>query len=160
MQKAHRMVESTKARTEHIVRGARAGFSLIELMIVIVILGLLASLVVPNIMGKGEEAKQKLVCVQMKNIAETLKMFKLDNGAYPSTEEGLEALAQNPDKTKYPFYSRTGYFEDQKMPKDSWRSDFVYINKDGDFDLISMGADRKEGGSDEYADIRFSECKF
>lgn len=154
------MLRRTKARTGQVSRRASAGFSLIELMIVIVILGLLASLVVPNIMGKGEEAKQKLVCVQMKNIAETLKMFKLDNGTYPTTEEGLEALTSNPDKTKYPFYSRTGYFEDEKMPKDSWRNDFVYINKDGDFDLVSMGADRKEGGSDEYADIRFSECKF
>jgi len=154
------MVHKNKQKSHHASAGNRAGFSLIELMIVIVILGLLASLVVPNIMGKGEEAKQKLVCVQMKNIAETLKMFKLDNGSYPTTEEGLEALAANPDSSKYPFYSKTGYFEDKKMPLDSWRSNFIYINTDGKFDLISMGADRKEGGSDEYADIRFSECKF
>jgi len=138
----------------------RKGFSLIELMIVIVILGLLASLVVPNIMGRGEEAKRKLVCVQMKNIAETLKMFKLDNGCYPSTEEGLESLTANPDKEKYPFYSKSGYFEDEKMPKDSWKNAFVYINKDGDFDIISFGADRKEGGKDEGVDIRYSECEF
>ena len=138
----------------------RKGFSLIELMIVIVILGLLASLVVPNIMGRGEEAKRKLVCVQMKNIAETLKMFKLDNGGYPSTEEGLESLTANPDKEKYPFYSKSGYFEDEKMPKDSWKNAFVYINKDGDFDIISFGADRKEGGKDEGVDIRYSECEF
>jgi len=154
------MLEVQEARVKQNVGSARAGFSLIELMIVIVILGLLASLVIPNIMGKGEEAKQKLVCVQMKNIAETLKMFKLDNGTYPTTEEGLEALTSNPDKTKYPFYSRTGYFEEEKMPKDSWRNDFVYINTDGKFELVSMGADRKEGGKEEYADIRYSECKF
>ena len=138
----------------------RKGFSLIELMIVIIILGLLASLVMPNIMGKGEEAKQKLVCVQMKNIGETLKMFKLDNGMYPTTEEGLEALTANPDEGKYPNYARSGYFEDKKMPKDSWQNTFVYINLDGGFDLISFGADRKEGGSGDAADIRYSECKF
>lgn len=145
---------------KHFKRRSSGGFSLIELMIVIIILGLLASLVMPNIMGKGEEAKQKLVCVQMKNIGETLKMFKLDNGTYPSTEEGLDALAENPDKDKYVNYSKAGYFEDGKMPKDSWQNDFVYLSKNGGFDLISLGADRKEGGDDEGADIRFSECKY
>lgn len=138
----------------------RRGFSLIELMIVIVILGLLASLVMPNIMGKGEEAKQKLVCVQMKNLSETLKMFKVDNGAYPTTEEGLEALIQNPDIERYPDYSRNGYLDEGKMPKDSWQSPFVYIATEEGFDLISLGSDRKEGGSGDGADIRYSECKF
>ena len=141
-------------------RGFRRGFSLIELMIVIIILGLLASLVMPNIMGKGEEAKRKLVCVQMKNIGETLKMFKIDNGVYPGTEEGLEALVSNPDAEKYPNYARSGYFEENKLPKDSWQNDFVYIGLEGGFDLISLGADRQEGGSDDGADIRYSECKF
>ncbi|MEA3373501.1 MAG: type II secretion system major pseudopilin GspG [Campylobacterota bacterium] len=138
----------------------RKGFSLIELMIVIVILGLLASLVMPNIMGKADEAKQKLVCVQMKNISETLKMFKIDNGMYPTTEEGLDALVKNPSASKYPGYARSGYFEEGKMPKDSWQNSFVYITTDSGFDLISLGADRKEGGSDDAADIRYSECKF
>lgn len=136
-----------------------SGFSLIELMIVIIILGLLASLVVPNLLGKGEEAKRKLVCVQMKNIAETLKMFKLDNGGYPSTEEGLEALLKNPSEERYPSYSTAGYLEGKSVPKDSWNSPFVYVETEGDFDLISLGSDRKEGGKDEGKDIRFSECK-
>ncbi len=141
------------------MRNASRGFSLIELMIVIIILGLLASLVMPNIMGKGEEAKQKLVCVQMKNIAETLKIFKLDNGVYPTTEEGLDALVTNPDAEKYPNYAKSGYFDSGKMPKDSWTTPFVYLGTDGGFDLISLGADRKEGGEDDAADIRFSECQ-
>lgn len=138
----------------------RKGFSLIELMIVIVILGLLASLVMPNIMGKGEEAKQKLVCIQMKNISETLKMFKVDNGIYPTTEEGVEALIENPSTEKYPNYARTAYIDEGKMPKDSWQSPFVYIATEEGFDLISLGGDRKEGGSGDAADIRYSECKF
>jgi general secretion pathway protein G len=136
----------------------KSGFSLIELMIVIIILGLLASLVMPNIMGKGEEAKQKLVCVQMKNVGETLKMFKLDNGMYPTTEEGLDALAKNPDPERYTNYSRSGYFEKGKLPLDSWQNPFVYLTTDDGFDLVSLGADKKEGGEGDAADIRYSEC--
>lgn len=132
-----------------------------ELMIVIIILGLLASLVLPNLMGKGEEAKRKLVCVQMKGVAETLKMFKLDNGVYPSTEEGLQALITNPSEEDYPSYAPNAYLEGKKLPKDSWKKEFIYINKGGnEFDLVSLGADRKEGGEDDASDIRFSECEF
>lgn len=138
----------------------RNGFSLIELMIVIVILGLLAAMVMPSLTGKGEEAKRNLVCVQMKSIYNgALDMFKINNSVYPSTEEGLKALAVNPDKEKYPNYSPSGYFKDAKIPKDSWGNDFAYINDDGEIELISLGADRKEGGKDDKADIRMSECK-
>jgi len=138
----------------------RNAFSLMELMIVIIILGLLASLVLPNLMGKGEEAKRKLVCVQMKGISETLKMFKLDNGVYPTTEEGLKALIENPSEEEYPSYAPKAYLEGKKLPNDSWKSPFIYINKGDSFDLISLGADRKEGGESDSEDIRFSECKF
>jgi len=131
-----------------------------ELMIVIIILGLLASLVLPNLMGKGEEAKRKLVCVQMKGVAETLKMFKLDNGVYPTTEEGLQALITNPSEEDYPSYAPSAYLDGKKIPKDSWKKEFIYINKGNEFDLISLGADRKEGGEDDAKDIRFSECTF
>ena len=138
----------------------RKGFSLIELMIVIVILGLLAAMVMPSLTGKGEEAKRNLVCVQMKSIYNgALDMFKINNSVYPSTEEGLKALAKNPDKEKYPNYSPSGYFKDAKIPKDSWGNEFAYINDDENIELISLGADRKEGGKDDKADIRMSECK-
>jgi general secretion pathway protein G len=138
----------------------RKGFSLIELMIVIVILGLLAAMVMPSLTGKGEEAKQKLVCVQMKSIYNgALDMFKIDNGTYPSTQEGLQALTHNPDPQKYPNYSPNGYFKDNKLPKDSWGNEFIYINDGGNIEIISLGADRKEGGSGEAADIKLSECK-
>jgi general secretion pathway protein G len=133
----------------------KKGFTLIELMIVIIILGLLASLIMPNIMAKSEEAKEKLICVQMKNISETLKMFKMDNGTYPTTEEGLDALAKNPDSEKYKSYSKNGYFEGGNIPKDSWQNNFVYVNNNNEIDLVSFGADLKEGGED---DIYFSKC--
>ncbi len=138
----------------------RKAFSLIELMIVIVILGLLAAMVVPNLTGKGSEAKQKLTCVQMKSIYNgALDMFKMDNGAYPTTEEGLAALARNPDPQKYPNYAKGGYFKDAKLPKDSWGRDFIYINDDGRVEIVSLGADGKEGGKGEAADIKMSECR-
>jgi general secretion pathway protein G len=139
---------------------SRKAFSLIELMIVIVILGLLAAMVMPSLTGKGEEAKRNLVCVQMKSVyTGALDMFKINNSVYPSTEEGIEALIKNPDEDKYPNYSSSGYFKDSKKPKDSWGSEFVYINTDGTVELISLGADRKEGGKDEGSDIKMSECK-
>ena len=138
----------------------RNAFSLIELMIVIVILGLLAAMVMPSLTGKGEEAKRKLVCVQMKSIYNSsLDMFKIDNSVYPQTSEGLEALVKNPDEDQYANYSSSGYFKDAKLPKDSWGRKFIYINDEGAIELISLGADKKEGGKDESSDIRMSECK-
>jgi len=139
---------------------SRNAFSLIELMIVIVILGLLAAMVMPSLTGKGEEAKRNLVCVQMKSIYNSsLDMFKVDNSIYPTTAEGLKALVSNPDKEQYTNYSTSGYFKDGKIPKDSWGKEFIYINDEGSIELISLGADKKEGGKDEATDIRMSECK-
>ena len=139
---------------------SKKAFSLIELMIVIVILGLLAAMVMPSLTGKGEEAKRNLVCVQMKSIYNgALDMFKVNNSMYPSTAEGLEALVKNPDADKYSNYSTSGYFKDSKLPKDSWGNDFIYINDAGSIEIISLGADKKEGGKDEAADIKMSECK-
>jgi len=138
----------------------RNAFTLMELMIVIIILGLLASLILPNLMGSADKAKRDLVCIQMQGIEEVLDRFKLDNGVYPSTEEGLQALITNPSEEDYPEYDRRGYIKKKNLPKDSWKNDFIYINKGSEFDLISLGADRKEGGEDDASDIRFSECKF
>ncbi len=130
-------------------RNFKKAFSLIELMIVIVILGLLAAMVMPALTGKGEEAKRDLVCVQMKSIYDgALDMYKIKNSVYPSTEEGLKLLTKT-----------SSYFKDSKMPKDSWGQEFIYINDDGAIELISLGADKKEGGKDEGKDIRLSECK-
>lgn len=137
----------------------KRGFSLLELMIVIIILGLLAALVMPNLIGKGEEAKRKLVCIQMRSIMQTLDLFKADQGTYPSTEEGLKALAKNPDSQKYKNYPNLGYFSEGKIPKDSWRNDFIYLFDGSRPDLISLGSDGKEGGKNEAADIKYSQCQ-
>ena len=114
-----------------------------ELMVVIIILGLLAAFVLPNLTGKSEEAKDKIVCVQMKSVGQALKLYKLDNSSYPTTEEGLNLLVQKK------------YFEDAKLPKDAWGNDFIYLQTEKSFDIISMGADKKESTED---DIYYSKC--
>ena len=134
----------------------RAGFSLIELLIVIVILGGLVAVVAPGLMDAADEAKRDTVCLKMNDLGKRLDMFKLDNGTYPETEEGFAALLSNPDQDKYPNYRATPYLK--KLPKDSWKTPFVYINKGSEFEIISFAADRKEGGEESNRDILFSEC--
>ena len=118
----------------------KKAFTLMELMIVIIILSLLAAFVLPNLTGKGEAAKKSIVCIQMQNISQALKMYKIKNSSYPKTSQGLSVLD----------------FEDGKLPKDSWKQNFIYtlVEKDK-FDIISFGADKKEGGED---DIYYSKC--
>lgn len=135
----------------------RAGFSLIELLIVIVILGGLVAVVAPGLMDSADQAKRDTLCVEMHKLGERFDMFKLDNGLYPDTEEGFEALLSNPDAEKYPNYRAKPYLK--KLPTDAWKSPFVYINKGDEFDIISFGADRKEGGEENAKDILFSQCK-
>jgi len=137
----------------------RRGFSLVELMIVIIILGLIAGLVIPNIIGQGEKAKEKLVCVQMKNLKNALDSFKVQEGVYPTTQEGLKALIQNPNPQKYKNYPSGGFLNSKKLPKDPWGGDYIYVNNNGEIDIISLGADRKEGGEGENKDIRLSQCQ-
>jgi general secretion pathway protein G len=135
----------------------KSGFSLLELLVVILILGILAAFVAPNLIGTGEKAKRDLVCSQMSTVEQTLDMFRLDNGFYPDTEEGLQALLSNPDTEKYPNYRNTPYMK--KLPKDSWQNHIAYLKNEEGFELISFGADRKEGGSENGADIFFSQCQ-
>ncbi len=151
------MPKSNLTNTTKIKKVTRGAFSLLELLVVILILGILAALVAPNLIGKGEQAKRDLVCIQMSSIGQGLKMFKLDNGIYPDTEEGISALLSNPDSEKYPNYPNTSYLEN--MPKDSWQTPFAYLKTESGFELISFGANRKEGGSGDSADIFLSQCK-
>ena len=134
----------------------RAGFSLIELLIVIVILGGLVAVVAPGLMDSADQAKRDTVCLKMNDLGKRLDMFKLDNGVYPDTEEGFDALLSNPDQEKYPNYRAKPYLK--KMPKDSWNTPFVYVKTAEGFELVSFAADRKEGGEEENKDILFSEC--
>ncbi len=136
----------------------RKAFSLIELLIVIAILGLLVGIVGPALMKQFSGAKKKLTCTQMSQISDAIDTFKLDNGVIPTTDEGLKALVTNPDPSKYPNYSGP-YFRKGKLPKDAWKRDFQYISSGDTFDIISLGADGKEGGDGDSADIYYSKCQ-
>jgi len=133
------------------------GFTLIELMVVVVILGILAGLVLPRFMGRTEEAKKTKARLQIENLEGALKLYKLDNGMYPSTEQGLDALVLKPSTGVVPQNWREGgYLEKGKVPPDPWGKPYVYISpgvKNKDFDLKSLGADGEEGGEGENADI-------
>lgn len=130
------------------------GFTLIELMVVVVILGLLAALVVPKLIGRTEEAKRTQSRVQIKNIEQALQLFKLDNGFFPSTEQGIEALVRAPEVGRpAKNYRKDGYLD--RVPKDPWNNPYVYVSPGvhGDFDISSYGADGVPGGDGEDADI-------
>ena len=136
--------------------GYRAGFSLIELLIVIVILGGLVAVVAPGLMDSADQAKRDTVCLKMNDLKKRLDMFSLDNGSYPDTEEGFAALVGNPDTEKYPNYRAKPYLK--KLPKDSWKTPFIYLKKGDDVEIISFASDRKEGGEENSKDILFSDC--
>jgi general secretion pathway protein G len=137
----------------------RKGFTLLELMVVIIILGLLASIVLPNLMGQASQAKKGTVCTQMKVISNVLKNYKFLLGNYPSTEEGLDALVKNPDPDRYTNYPDGSFLDEGRLPKDAWNHPFYYTNDDGKFEIISLGADAKEGGDGENSDITYSGCQ-
>lgn len=133
-----------------------AGFTLIEIMVVIVILGILATLIIPRFMGREEEARRTMARVQMESMETALKLYKLDNGVYPSTEQGLQALVEPPSIGQIPRKWREGgYLEKGKVPTDPWDNDYVYLSPGlhGDFDLISYGADGEPGGEGNNKDI-------
>ncbi len=132
------------------------GFTLIEIMVVIAILALLAALVAPKIMGRSDDAKIADAKVQIKNMETALKLYKLDNGVYPSTEQGLATLVEKPTTGQIPKnYKAEGYLESKKVPKDPWGNDFAYLSpgEHGDYDLYSLGADGVKGGDGKNADI-------
>lgn len=133
------------------------GFSLIELMIVVVILGLMATLLVPRIMDRPEEARVAKARMDMRTIDSALRLYRLDNGVYPNTEQGLSALVREPDRPPQPRnYRAGGYLESSSLPRDPWGNAYRYRSpgENGrDYELTSLGADGKEGGDDFAADI-------
>jgi len=132
------------------------GFTLIELLVVLVIIGILAGYIGPKIMGHPEEARRTKAALQIQAIETALKLYKLDNGVYPSTEQGLAALVEPPSTGKLPPKWRSGgYLEHGTVPADPWGNDFVYLSPgvQGDFDLSSYGPDGEAGGEGDDADV-------
>lgn len=137
------------------------GFTLIELMIVIVIMGILATLLIPRIMDRPEEARRIKAKMDIKNIENALKLYKLDSGTFPSTEQGLEALIRKPETAPVPLKWREGgYLDGTEVPKDPWGHPYYYTSpaQDGkDYEVISYGADGEPGGTGKDADISSSD---
>ncbi|MRR15792.1 MAG: type II secretion system protein GspG [Deltaproteobacteria bacterium] len=143
-------------KTDQQQENRQAGFTLIELMVVIVILGLLAGLILPRFIGQSDTAKRQTARTQMALLESALKMYKLDNGSYPTTEQGLKALVEPPASGNLPKnWRKGGYLEKGKVPKDPWKNEFIYVSpgSHGDFDLTSLGADGEPGGEDFDKDI-------
>lgn len=131
------------------------GFTLIEVMIVVAILGILATLVVVNVAGSTDKALISATKSDLQAIKQALDLYKLDNYRYPTTEEGLEALVVKPDTARN--WPEGGYLP--KVPLDKWNNPFVYISPgtNGPFDLYSLGADGAEGGEGIAADISIND---
>jgi general secretion pathway protein G len=140
----------------------RRGFTLIEIMVVIVILALLAALVGPKIMGRTDDAKIQTTKTQIRSLESALKLYKLDNGVYPTTEQGLNSLVTKPTVGVIPKnYKEGGYLESKNVPKDGWGNDYLYVSpgEHGDYDLYSYGADGVKGGEGKNADINSWDLK-
>ncbi len=134
----------------------RAGFTLLELLIVVVILGILATFLVPKIMQEPNEARIVKAKSDIKAIELALKMYKLDNGNFPNTEQGLKALIKKPEQSPIPNNWRNGGYLDTNSVADPWGNAYIYRSpgSDGrDYDIISLGADGKEGGEGVDSDI-------
>ena len=138
------------------IRINERGFTLIELMVVIVILGILAGLIIPRIMGRPDEARSAKARLQIESLETALKLYKLDNGGYPTTEQGLRALVEAPTVGGLSkSWRQGGYLEKGNVPKDPWDHDFVYVSPGthADFDLSSLGADGEPAGEGKDKDI-------
>jgi general secretion pathway protein G len=133
--------------------GAR-GFTLIEIMVVVVILAILAALIVPRVMSRPDEARVIAAQQDIRTIVQALKLYRLDNMRYPSTEQGMEALVKPPTIPPLaPNWKTGGYLE--RMPKDPWRNAYQYLNPGlrGEIDVFSFGADGIAGGEGFDADV-------
>ena len=137
--------------------GKQRGFSLIEIMVVLVIMGLLVSIVAPNVLNRADEARVQKVYADFKAIETALKIYRLDNFNYPTGEQGLEALVERPTIDPIPGnWKRGGYLAE--LPLDPWGRPYIYLSPaeysdNADFDLLSLGADGVTGGEDQNADI-------
>ena len=140
---------------KHLPKKIARGFTLIEIMVVVIILGLLASVVVPTVMDALDDAEINKARADMNALKTALKMYRMQNFAYPTTEQGLEALVVKPSLAPVPRnWKETGYIE--KLSSDPWGNDYQYTNPgEGghEYDIMSLGADGISGGEDKNADI-------
>jgi general secretion pathway protein G len=137
-----------------IVRAAARGFTLIEIMVVVVIMGILAALVVPKLMGRTDDARILAAKQDIATVMQALKLYKLDNQRYPTTEQGLQALIAKPTNGPAANGWKSGGYID-KLPKDPWGNPYQFLSPGvkGEVDIFSLGADGQPGGTGNDADI-------
>ncbi|BAU56581.1 general secretion pathway protein G [Halorhodospira halochloris] len=133
-------------------RRSHSGFTLIEIMVVVVILGILAGIVVPRIMDRPDSARVEAAKQDIRSIESALNLYRLDNNHYPSTDQGLEALVEEPTGSPEP-RNWQGYLD--RVPTDPWGNEYQYLNpgEHGDIDIYSLGADGEPGGEGVDAEI-------
>ena len=132
------------------------GFSFLELMVVVVILGILATYVAPRFMGRADDAKTVKAKVDIASLETALKLYALDNGTYPTTDQGLAALVEKPSTEPVPLkWREKGYLEKSRVPKDPWGREYLYLSPGihDDYDIISYGADGVPGGEGKDRDV-------
>ncbi|MEQ1673819.1 MAG: type II secretion system major pseudopilin GspG [Candidatus Nitrotoga sp.] len=140
--------------TQKFSTSKQRGFTLIEIMVVVIILGILAAYIVPKVMGRPDEARIVAAKQSIATIVQALKMYRLDNLRYPTTEQGLQALVQKPTIAPVPTnWQTSGYVE--RLPKDPWGNPYQYLQPGlhGEVDVMSLGADNALGGEGSDADI-------
>lgn len=141
-------------KTTRKLQHGQAGFTLIEIMVVVIIIGLLAGIVVPNVMDSLDKANVQKARADFKTLQTALKLYRIDNFSYPTTEQGLEALTSKPSIAPIPRnYKSNGYVE--TLPKDPWGNEYQYMSP-GDaheYDIYSLGADGVSGGDGQNADL-------
>jgi general secretion pathway protein G len=148
-------VRSPSRPTSTRARLAR-GFTLIEIMVVITILGVLAALIVPRVVGRTDDAKVAAAKQDIASLMQALKLYRLDNGRYPTTEQGLQALIAKPTIEPMPGnWKQGGYIERSSVPNDPWGEPYKYLNPGirGEIDVFSLGRDKTNGGEGPDADI-------
>lgn len=134
------------------------GFTLLEIMVVVVILGLLAAMVLPNVLGNKEKADKQKAVADIVSIENALDMYKLENGAYPTTEQGLDALVNQPTISPEPRnYREGGYI--RRLPQDPWRNEYLYLNpgEHGQIDIFSAGPSGQAGSDDDIGNWNLSD---
>jgi general secretion pathway protein G len=136
------------------VRRRDEGFTLVEILVVVFIIGLLATIVGVNVMGRTDEARRTKAMADLKEIEQGLHLFKLDNGFYPLTDQGIAALIQKPGSGPQPRkYPAEGYLNKNRVPEDPWGNTYLYMSDGQNYVLRSLGADGEQGGEGNGADI-------
>ncbi len=129
------------------------GFTLIEIMVVVIIIGILAAIVAPNVIGRVDDAQITKANVEISNIENAMKFYRLDNFAYPTTEQGIDALVTKPNDPNVRNWKTGGYLD--RLPKDPWGNPYLYLNpgNNGEIDIYTLGRDGRPGGVEINADI-------